>query len=589
VGPLALVLAAVAALSWTWDTWPDPIVDFGREAYLPWRIASGETLYVDLAHFSGPLSPYLNATWFRLFGPSIRTLVIANLVTTAAFTALLYALLVRLADRFAATVACLAFIVMFACAQYTRIGNYNWVTPYSHELPHGVMLTIAALWCLDRHHRTGDLRFVGAMGFAAGCLVLTKAEVLLAGGLGIAAGLVLTVLIERPPAPKLGRIALVFGAALALPLVVTALAFARVMPLAEVLEWPLGHWRAAARPGLSGARFYLEGMGLDDVGANLALLATTAGWWLLVLAVGAGTAFALRRPHAGRRWWAIGLAVASTGLLYRVVSLDGWHEIARPLPVAMALVAVGGLVATWQARADRERALRAATVTALAVFALVMLAKMMLNARVFQYGFVLAMPATVVLVVALVAWLPRVLDRRGWYGEALGAVMLGAVAAFALSKITIEERLLARKTAVVGSGADRLRADDRGVGIARLLEQIRTRVAAGDTLAVLPEGALLNFIARRRNPTPYYLFDTTSALLWDEAHVARAFAEHPPDWIALIDRGDAPSGPPSFGRTRFVDLVAWVREDYEPVWQLGTPLAGNRGLAVGLLRRRAAS
>ena len=52
----------------TWRGWADPLVDFGRELYVPWRLAEGERLYLDIAWFNGPLSQYWNALWFRIFG-----------------------------------------------------------------------------------------------------------------------------------------------------------------------------------------------------------------------------------------------------------------------------------------------------------------------------------------------------------------------------------------------------------------------------------------------------------------------------------------------------------------------------------------
>src|SRR5262245_26709552 len=58
-GPVAIALAAVAMVAWTWRTWPDPIVDYGRELYAAWQVSTGKTLYVDLVHFCGPLSVYL--------------------------------------------------------------------------------------------------------------------------------------------------------------------------------------------------------------------------------------------------------------------------------------------------------------------------------------------------------------------------------------------------------------------------------------------------------------------------------------------------------------------------------------------------
>lgn len=64
-GP-ALVSVSFLALSvWTWRKWPDLLVDFGRELYVPWQLTTGKVLYVDIAYFNGPLSPYLceEANW----------------------------------------------------------------------------------------------------------------------------------------------------------------------------------------------------------------------------------------------------------------------------------------------------------------------------------------------------------------------------------------------------------------------------------------------------------------------------------------------------------------------------------------------
>ena len=56
-GPLCGVAVGAAMLAWTWGTWPDVLVDFGGELYVPWRLAEGDVLYRDVAYFTGPLSP----------------------------------------------------------------------------------------------------------------------------------------------------------------------------------------------------------------------------------------------------------------------------------------------------------------------------------------------------------------------------------------------------------------------------------------------------------------------------------------------------------------------------------------------------
>src|SRR5690242_19199376 len=148
--PLLVLLVGSAIVSWGWDYGPDAVVDFGREAYVPWRLSEGELLYRDVNYFNGPLSPYVNAAAFRIFGPSLRTLKGANLAVIAVVAALVYALAASMSDRVTATAAALVFLVLFAASQYVLFDNYNFLTPYSHELTHGIALSLIGIWSLDQ-------------------------------------------------------------------------------------------------------------------------------------------------------------------------------------------------------------------------------------------------------------------------------------------------------------------------------------------------------------------------------------------------------------------------------------------------------
>jgi hypothetical protein len=63
-GPAIVLLANLVMLLWFWGRAPDPVIDFGREIYIPWRITEGQHLYRDFTYFNGPFSPYFNALIF---------------------------------------------------------------------------------------------------------------------------------------------------------------------------------------------------------------------------------------------------------------------------------------------------------------------------------------------------------------------------------------------------------------------------------------------------------------------------------------------------------------------------------------------
>ena len=119
----SLGLLACYFLSLSWRKWPDPQIDFGRELYIPWRLSLGEVLGRDLEPQYGPLSQYLNAGLFALFGPSLMALVSANLVvyTTILFSA--YWILRQGWGVVGAWAGSVVFVAVFSFSQLDIIGN----------------------------------------------------------------------------------------------------------------------------------------------------------------------------------------------------------------------------------------------------------------------------------------------------------------------------------------------------------------------------------------------------------------------------------------------------------------------------------
>ena len=184
---------------WTWQTWADVTIDFGRELYIPWQLTEGKVLYRDIAYFGGPLSPSVNYLWFRLFGISIRTLVFCNLAILAVLVGLISNLLARVASRLATTGACLVLLVGFSFGQ----PNYNFVCPYSHDITHGIVLAIAAILSIAGYVKTRKVRYITLAGVMLGLTFLTKPEVFAAALPAAVAGLAMVIRLERPPGRRL--------------------------------------------------------------------------------------------------------------------------------------------------------------------------------------------------------------------------------------------------------------------------------------------------------------------------------------------------------------------------------------------------
>jgi hypothetical protein len=579
-GFLYIVAAACGMAYWTWGTWPDVVVDFGRELYIPWQLAAGKVLYRDIAIFHGPFSQYLNTLWFILFGASLRTLVICNLAILGLLIALLCHMM-RQVSRLWFT-ACLAFVALFAFAQYVPIGNYNYICPYAHEMTHGLMLSLASLSCVWRRPY-GRLRSSVLAGGLVGMAFLTKVEVFLPG---LVASLGALIALTLPTWGRTARAVVAFVAGMTMPFVIAVLLLSSAMPMHEAAKGALGSWTALAHTDPASQKYFQTGMGTDDIPGNLRAMAESL-WWYALLIVPAGLiAMFFRRPS---KWNIVAAAMVYSIVVAIILTthLGAWVEIARPLPLFM----LGGCVAFSIQLYRNVRMGNSLDVTikkiSLTTLALLLLAKMILNARIYHYGFVLAMPATLVVVVALVDWIPEMVERSGGAGVVVRAAGLAGLCGGVGAYLTIQSNFIALKATKVGVGADVFRSDLRGLIVNEALHAIAANGGADKTLAVLPEGVMINFLGKCTNPTPYIFFMPFDVNLFGEDQMLAAFQTNPPELVALVHKDTSEYGFRYFGQDYGQKLMVWIKHNYDPFYHTGDPplQAGSR-FGILLLRRK---
>ena len=589
LGPPLLAAVFGALARWSWRRWPDVLLDFGSQLYIPWQLSEGRALYVDIDYKDGPLSQYLNAFWFSTFGVSLGTIVWVNLVLLVVLCVLVYAIFARAFGYFTATLAVLVQLVVFSFSQYTRAANYNYVCPYAQEQTHGLLLAVVMIFCLGACARRGRALFAGLAGVALGLTSLTKAELAMPALAAAVLGLGLVALTRPRDGASLGATLLAFVAGTVTPVVVGVALLARQMPLATAFRGAAGNWMHL-RGDILDYKFYRVGMGLDDPWGNLVMMFQVFAAIVALVAFAIGVAWAMRGVRRGRVVIALVAGILFGVALWSSSAMIHWREFGRALPITSALGLAGFTAFVVTHRHDRARAVRFVPVAMWAVLALGLLGKVVLDVRISHYGFVLALPATLLLIASLVHVIPRALDARGANGAMARALLVAPVLAAACFFFGWSNRAYSFKNTIVGSGGDTIVTADesfdaRGPLMYQAAERLRARMPPGATLMAMPDGLMLNYWLRRPNPTRHIYFVPWSlAFANGEAAVLDEIRQHPPNFIAIVDRKATEYGFTAFGDEGFGGLIMpWVRANYRRVERVGDePLTGG-GFGVLLL------
>ena len=74
----------IVAASWTffqsYQKWLDPIIDVGRDLYIPGELPNGEKLYRDILYIYPPLTPYLLSSITWMFGSRLPVYIVLGVM-----------------------------------------------------------------------------------------------------------------------------------------------------------------------------------------------------------------------------------------------------------------------------------------------------------------------------------------------------------------------------------------------------------------------------------------------------------------------------------------------------------------------------
>lgn len=614
-----VVLIAVSfifGLAVSWQRWGNPLVDCGREMNQPLRLARGEMLYSEVRHIYGPLSPYVNAALYRIFGPSLDVLYADGILTAIIILAVVYWLARQLMGRMAATTATLS--VMWLCA-FKQAGNY--VLPYSYSALHGCALGLIALALLVKaagygqsttdddkkdgaeHKSPGKIqaaycplpaaRYLLAASIAGGLATLAKTEMgiaALAGGLAAAALL---------GYPHLRRV-LMFSGAFILP---AALVVATV------------YWQIVERVGwhtLSGDSFlFLRNLSPELVYFNKRVSGFDQPLQSLIQMIGAVLRIASlaaiiaaisllltrrKKEREGAQVSVSDLSVTDAGLarysqLWMLLTLSVIVFLSLPLagsinwdkgPYLAMPVLLTALVIMSLARYRKEISKRCASketlvVIIIAVYAMASLARVILRVRSGGAYSSYLLPASII--IFTYGWARPFAGlftdgrtRRLARNIAIGLILVDVAATAGL----LGYRYRTRNTyPIITERGTIVALPDLGQAMKEAIDFINRETAPDEYVAVMPEGTSLNFFTGRHNPLREEI--TTPGFLdqQGEERAIKQLVESNTRLVLVTNRPTPEFGPSIFGRDYCQRLMQWVEENFEAVAIFGPDHSPN--------------
>ena len=571
-------------LAWTWGRHAEALVDFGREIYTAWRLSAGDVLYRDIDYFNGPFSPYFNSLVFRVFGASLLHLQISNVVWWSLLCVLSYRLFQVMADRLAAFVALFVFITVFSFLQLNSYPIFNYVSPYAHEITQSATCAFGVFALLHRYLLQSRPRWLFASGVMLGIIFLMKVEVTLAVGAALTVSLAADLWRRRPPVGRGILTLLILIGGVCMPILIAWILLSLAMPPGEALRGVLGSWKYVLDTRLTNNDFYRSINGFDQPWLNTRIMFTVLGVAVAMMLPAIILAPLLKRKRVAietRFAVATGCVIYVGGWIYFLWDHPFWQAAGRPLNLLTATTLVGfSALAIVRRKAISDRFILQ---WSFAVFAMLMLIKVLLTSAVYHYGFVLTAPAMSLFVMLVICWIPSTIKRAGgsaWIFRGSAMMLLGG---FCLKHLAIyDTQFWVRPRVTIGTGNDSFSAIANTTTlitptlINQGIEFLNQHAGPGDTLAMVPQGAMINFLTRRINPTGEVVLLPGEVDMFGEARILQRFRDHPPDWMMISQTNVSVFGHSAFGIDYAVAVGHFIREHYQDVtptsWPKDSPL-----------------
>ena len=594
---LICVLLAGAGffMAWiSWLKWPDLLIDYGEQVYVPWRLSEGEILYKDIIWMYGPLSSYMHALLFKIWGPGIDVLIGFNLLIVAGLTGLIYFLFKELSNPLTAFFCSFVFITLFAFGQYQGGGNFNFICAYAYSLPHGVALSFIALFLFLRFLNDPFPKYLVLAGGLAGLVYLTKMEVFYALAFALFTGLLSSWYQRRPKKLEAVRETLFALAGFSIPVLFLYAYFWTQVPIKEALQIipnPFSFLDNVV--SLKHLQLNQWILGWDHPTINLLKLLKYFFILVSVLGLIIGIDFLLSGPLRRLKPFPLFFLISLAGAMFVVFKEIPWLDLGRPLPLISILSAGFYAYRLFGPTNASRHSSNDLFLMVFSVFCTLLLLKIILNAHVFHYGFALALPATLLMIHTLLFVIPEYLKtievQSGFYQQAALVLVLF----FAGGHLKLEYQVYQFKTLPVSQGRDLLLDYDpdletRGVIVNQVLDYLDRQLQPGIQIATVPHGSMINYLSRHPHPLPLISFNPYVAALRGDQEYLQSLQKTSSPYILLVDMDSSILGVRYFGQDYARNVYQWIIQNYTLEQQFGAVPFSGRGFGSQILKKKEA-
>jgi hypothetical protein len=539
--------------------------------------------------FYGPLSYYLNASLFTVFGTHINTIIGFNLVLIVIIGCLIYKLTKTASNAICAFVSVLCFVLLFAFPRYFPILNDNFVTPYSHAATHGIALSFLTFYLVFKYLTTRRTGYACVSWLVIGFVLLTKVELFI----GLFASMVVTWILflraERPSIKCLFTRLAIYSLLLILPLILTGMYISQSFTFIEAITHILNPYLLIFHKGHSFSSLLTNMMGIGQPLVNAGMMLLWLGIYVLLCLIIIATNHVLYRLT--QRTKSLVLPSALAGLTTVPVinaTMRGnlpYFDYFLPLPIIVMAHVVYCSVRLRKSEQLSSAWHKDILSLSLSFFALVLLTRLFFNARIVHYGFFLALPGFLVLLCLFFDTLPALMKRIS------GSAAIGMVPIVILTTCVLwsyfDRSLGVYQTAnyPIGSNTEIIKTfASTGRVIQETVNEIEAVVGPNETLTPLPEGLMFNYLARRQSASTYTAFLPTFFAVFGDS-ILESLQQRPPDFLLLVERSTLEYGYGYFGRNYATDVLDWIRQNYIEISQIGKEPFRGEGFGIVIMKR----